>query len=292
MNRITSSVLALAAVPLLATATASAALFGPLDFETSDQFTDNFYLGYTAGSATSLQTTDPSPANNYLRMQGSGSNGAASTISLNRSTDAKSWSNSDRFGNSFTLHFDFATNQSDASFALHLFDPSSPGDNLFVRINTSYSANETVQFRRDGSFTVASGTPGSGFTTGVTANSGTLSTSGTVTITGDFLTPANDAASGTGEGFIPASLSYHVNPGVDTGATLTLSLGSFSATLALEDDTHVIDNPAIAFHNITYNVSNVQHAWRIDNISVVPEPTLMGLLPAAGLLAMRRRRMA
>lgn len=268
---------ALTAFPILATGASAAPMFGPLDFESSGHFDDNFYLSYTSnGTAFQTDPADGEPNNDYLRIPGSGANSTAATVVLNTTAGTKSTSNADTFGSSFTLTFDLSTNMPDSDLDLYLFDTTSASNNLIVSISTSYGADETVSFARDGNFNATDSGHWTGF-------------SGTST-TGDYLPSVSDTEADAGQNFTSVTLTYKVNPGDNAGATLTLEIGSFSTTLLLEDNTHVIMDPGIAIRNRSYNVAKTEHAWRIDNIAVVPEPGMIGLLPAVGVLAMRRRR--
>jgi len=272
---------ALTAFPILATGASAAPMFGPLDFESSGQFDDNFFVSFTAGGGSAYQTDpndDGEPNNDYLRIPGTDTNGAAAVVVINTSPGTKSLSTADSFGSAFKLTFDLAMNMTDANLDAILFDPSSSSNNLIVNIRTTYSANESVGFARDGNIHAT--------------DSGLWKSFPDTTVTSDVLPVVDDATAAEGLNFTPVAITYEVNPGEDAGATLTVEIGSFSTTLTLPDNEHVIASPAIAFRNRSYNVVDPPHAWRIDNIAVVPvpEPGMIGLLPAVGVLAMRRRR--
>ena len=278
------------ALPLLTAGAASAAAVGPFDFETGtaedNQYTQNFLEVYVRNGGV-LAQTDPAdelePNNDYLRM---GQNGSTITVVTVLNTNpTKTLANANTFGNNLTISFDLGSNMPGGSvFGIYLFDPETPSDNLFAAVYFDQaSANERLRFSYDGNLTTGSG--------GTQFRGNTITASGGFLVGGDgvnetywqlSMIPSSSEASGT---FTSSSITYVVGDNDDT--TLTLMFGTQWVTWTIPD-TLKVEDPAIAFYVNGYGSGSA--TWRIDNIAVVPEPAMISLLPAAGLLAMRRRR--
>jgi hypothetical protein len=290
MNRLTSHAVSLA-LPLLAATTLSAATAGPFGFESgtaaSNQYTNNFLQLYSRDSGTFSQT-DPAdagePNNDFLKLARNGNANNTAITAINTAA-VKTLSSSDSFAGTVTLTFDLASDAPGGSgFALYLFDPTSTNgsDSLVVTLQFNQNAEtDRVRFYSDGTPTTGS--------TG-TQHKGTLAGTGGTFAGGDgtadtyyqanWMSQSNEAAAT----WTAASLVY--TPGANDDTTLQFAVGQVSATWTVPNALRV-SNPAIAFRANTYG-SGAQ-SWRVDNIYVVPEPGLLGLLPIAGLLARRGR---
>lgn len=291
MSRITSPVLALAALPLLTAGTASAAIVGPFDFESgttsSNQYTQNFLQIHSQNSAT-LTHTDPAddeePNNDYLKL--AQTSGDVRVVAALNTNVTKSLSNSNTFSGNLTLNFDVSSNMpGGSSFGIYLFDPASTNgtNNLNVMLQFNQSGGtDRIRFASDGNPTSGSsgtlyrGDAISGSTGWLVGGDGSADTYWNV----DALPSTSEAS----QSWTSGSLVYV--PGTNDDTTLTLTLGTFSLTWTVPNALRV-DDPAVAFLFSGYGSGS--NSWRIDNIEVVPEPTLLGLLPLAGLLVRRRR---
>ncbi len=284
-----------ACLPILASASmAAAAPVGPFDFETGstedNQYTQNFLVLNSRNNAV-MTHTDPSdpdePNNDYIKLVQTGSD--IRVVAAINTNPVKTIANSSTFGGNLTLSFDLASNMPGGStFGIYLFDPSSTNgtDNVNVMMQFNQSGEtERIRFASDGNPTSGgSGTQYKGLAIDGTSGWLTGGDGSADTYWNATALPSTSEASQT---WTSGSLVYTLGNNDDT--TLTLNLGDFSLTWTIDNDLRVA-NPAVAFLFSGYGNSGA--SWRIDNISVVPEPTLIGLLPAAGLLALRRRRSA
>lgn len=290
-------------IPCLALASAATVASGAtilLDFETPNQFTDNFRVihthsgsgtidyGLTSGSAIKSGTT---ATTNWLGI-GNGNNTSNILIAAYDTTPLNSSDAAQTFGSSFTVSFNVSS-PSGGTFGFYLFDPTSSnnGNNLWATFEIDASAgHERIRFGRDASMTPTSTSLSNGYTAGVTGVGGSFSSSyyqstgsASAAVTTDNSSPFV---------FYKLTLEY-------TGDTLSFGYITYVndvatqvswAQLAIPEEDRIAD-AAVALYALRPYTGQV----KIDDFSIttVPEPSSYALMAGAlvgGLVLYRRKR--
>ncbi len=247
-----------------------------LNFEsgtaTSNQFTNNFRLiGSASAFAGTVAQTDPADAgepNNDYVFQAATTPGVVNY--LYDTTPTNTSDANQTFAGNLTITMDISAVQADSSFGIHLIDTSNFNNNLLAVFNLDRSSAPTttdrIRFFKDG-----------GIATGA---AGTLITGGDLSgLSGLNVSPEATPVFGT------MTVNYAPTTGI-----FSLSLGTLSHSVTV-DVADRITNPAIAFR--LGDSSTTAGSAKIDNFTVVPEPTTFAmLLGGFGLLLgfQRRRR--
>ncbi len=245
-----------------------------VDFETAGDLTNNFRQ--STGDANVAQTADAA-GNDYVTVNNQQTANAGKSFLYDTTPADATSGTASTFSstNPITVSYAFqagTTGTSTNSFGVYIIDPTNETTNsLLALLNVDASAtNERIRFFKDGNWSTSSA--------GTQVGSNNDSSSSIVAV---------------GDPFKTLTLTYSVS---GTTPTLTLAVGSFSATSAFSAG-DAITNPEFALRIYDAQTSDgssiTQHTTtaNFDNFQVVPEPASLGMLGAGlGLALMRRRR--
>lgn len=269
-------------IPCLAIASLAHGATITFDFETPNQFSDNFRVVRGAAGTTIGQTTGL--ANNYFYGAKPGIS-PESVVAIYDTTPGNAVDAAQTFGGNFTVDFKVATGNVAQIVGVYLFDGSNPANNLSARLNINATgSSERITFSRDGS-SLANGSGGTAYnntdSTLITGVGGSFSTSNNGWQGSTEITQSSEAT----PVWYDLTLTY-------TTSTLTLAWGtSFSATVAIPELDRIA-NPSLAFYISNYTASSTT---KIDDIVIttIPEPSTYGVLLAglvSGVMAFKRKR--
>lgn len=256
---------------------------GPFDFETAGQYANNFYAVSAAtetGQSTGL-------ANNYVQLNDiAGQNGA-----FYYGTSANTGSEP-TFSGAFTVQFDVSAVTVGSAFGVYLVNPANTANSLLAYFNLDYSGtSDEIRFFMNGDPANATSTAGTKITSGITGIGGALS-SGTYSGNSGLNVSGDNYTSGTP---VWGTMDVTYTPGTSPNTTtLSLALGSLSATAVIPDSEEII-NPEIAVRLVDAG-NNVPGTAKIDNFEItsVPEPSVFALMSAAlgvAALGMARKKL-
>ncbi len=236
-----------------------------VDFSSPTAFADNF-----RSTLEDPNTTTSQDGNTYVSTFGHNpeSSGGAEIFLYDTTPADTSPATRSTFSGASIISFDIRAAQANSSFAILIVDPANEGNashqyGLFNFDNVDPAGDRI----RIGS--------------GAEINSGGI---GTVAVNASEDTPVT-----IGTAFTTATLTY--SQGANNAAVLTFSVGSFSRTATLGNNTY-LSTFEIAFRS--FDANNVAGGG-VDitnfNVSPVPEVSSLALLglASAGLLASRRR---
>lgn len=255
--------------PVVSNVASAAIVAGPFDFETTGQYTGNFLGVSDAGQIS--QTTGL--ANNYVQY----ANVAAQNGAFYYGTSANT-SLEPTFSGAFTVQFDVSAVTANSAFGVYLVNPANTGNSLLAYFNLDTSGtSDMIRFFMNGDPANATSTAGTKLTTGITGTGGTLSSG---SFTGNSgLNVSNDKDTQTPGTPVFGTMDVTYTPGISPNTTtLSLSLGSLSATAVIPDSEEII-NPEIAIRMVDAG-NNVPGTAKMDNfeiISAVPEPSTLAL---------------
>lgn len=273
-------------IPCLALATAANAATISFDFETSNQFSDNFRVARgTAGSNIGQTST---AGNDY--MWGGMISGTQNVVAVYDTTPGNAADTLPSFAGPLTIDFKVATANAAQIVGLYILDSTNVNNSLSVRLNiTATGSSERISFAKDGNLSTGSGAVAYSNTTGFSGTGGAFNT------TTSYQVNSNIAHSPEATPvFYGLTATY--TPGTNDDTTLTLTYGtSFSATVTVANADR-IDNPTLGFFISNYTVNTTT---KIDDIAItystIPEPSSYALLLgafSAGLFVFQRKRRA